>query len=117
MAISTADKFEYDVPTQATAMGVPPSILKVVIRKLFGFPTIGIVPDKLFFVEHVKAFANNKDKAGNVLAVHSSTRLLLNGDESMTVGLRPGEGTNLATLQAYIDKAAPKVHDLSTWKA
>jgi hypothetical protein len=117
MAISTADRFEYDVPTQATAMGIPPSILKVVIRKLFGFATQGIVPDKLHFVEQAKAFANNKDRDGNVLAVHASTRLLLNSEDTMTIGLRPGEGTDLATLQAYIDKAAPMVSDLSAWKA
>ena len=117
MAISTADKFLYDVPTQATAWGVPPSILKVVIRKLFGFPTFGLIPDKLYFVEQSKALAENKDKDGNLLQVHQAFRLLLNGEESMTIGLRVGEGTDVASLQAYIEKAAPKVQDLSTWKA
>lgn len=115
MAISTADRFEYDIPTQATALGVPPSVLKVIIRNLFEMAPFGYTPDKIYFVEQSKAYPPEPIETGVNEAITRS-RLLLNGVNSITIGLRKGEGTDVSTVSAYIQKAAPSVFDLSLWK-
>lgn len=115
MAIITAAKFDYDVPTQAEAMGIPPNILKVGLRKVFGATGTYALPDIISFVEMVKAYPLKPDAAGVVMEINRPVRLLVNGDDAMLIGLYPGEGTDLATVQTFIDKAITAVVDLSTW--
>lgn len=117
MAITTADKFEYDVPVRAKAKSIPPSALKELIRKLFSMAPFGDIPDKLYFVEEAKAYEPVVNAKGETLAVHRDGRLLLNGDGTIIIGLKAGEGSNQATLETYMFKAAKSVYDLSTWIA
>lgn len=117
MAITIAAKFEYDIPTQAEAMGIPTNVLKVIIRKLFGMATFGLIPDAISFIEQSKAYPEVIEEDGSVLEALPVPRLLLNGEDTLVIGLRDGEGTDVASLQTYIDKAYVNVVDLSTWKA
>lgn len=116
MAITTAAKFDYDVPTQAEAMGIPPNILKVGLRKVFGATGTYTLPDVISFIELAKAYPPKPDAAGVIMEILRPERLLVNGDDSMLIGLYPGEGTDLATVQTFIDKAILAVVDLSTWR-
>lgn len=116
MATTIADKFEYDIPERAAALKVPPAVLKCLIMKLFNMATFSFLPDKINFVEEVKAFKPVVNGKGETLAVTRYGRLLLNGaEEGVVIGLKTGEGIDQATVEAYMLKAAPMVYDLSTW--
>lgn len=115
MAISTASKFSYDVPTYAEAMGIPKFTLKELIRKVFKVAPRDQIPDVVYFVEESKAFSPVINAKGETLVVDRAQRLLLNGDGIIVIGLRPGEGTTSDTVHDYIEKAGKSVHDLSPW--
>lgn len=108
MAISTASKYEFDIVAIATTLKIPPNVLKQIIQKLFGMEGWRLIPDKVSFVEVAKAFTDTAAPVGSVL---------INGVDTITIGVRQGQGTNLATTQAYICKAAKTVFDLSPWAA
>lgn len=116
MAITIADKFEYIISTQAKSMGIPPNILNIGLRKIFGATDTYMLPDVIGFIELSKAYPSVPDSSGIVIEVSRPQRLLLNGDGSFTIGLYEGEGTDLATVQSFIDKAIKSVVDLSAWR-
>lgn len=115
MAITTAAKFEYDIVARAKAKKIPPNALKIIIQKLFGMATFDLIPDKIHFIEESKAYEPTLDTKGEALKVNHSVRLLVNGVDTLTIGLRPGEGTDAASVEAYIFKGAKAVYDLSPW--
>lgn len=115
MAFSIADKFEYDLAAVATTKRIPLAVMKRLVMKLFGMATEYTIPDKIFFVEESKAFTPVADGDGVVLQAVRTQRLLLNGEDTVVIGLRPGEGTDEASLTTYIFKAQPGVYDLSVW--
>lgn len=116
MAITSADYIEYDIPAQAEAMKIPPAVLKVIIRKTFNMAPFGLIPDKINFIPSAKAYPPITEADGSVLAVNYPQRLLLNGENSLAIGLYKDEGTTVPTIQAFIVKVAPSVFDLSPWK-
>lgn len=115
MAFSIADKFEYDLAAVATTKMIPLAVMKRLVMKLFNMAPFTTIPDKIFFVEEAKAFTPVVGEDGEVLETVRTQRLLLNGDDAVVIGLRPGEGTDAATLTTYIFKAQPGVYDLSVW--
>ncbi|ABY62882.1 virion structural protein [Pseudomonas phage 201phi2-1] len=108
MAISTASKYEFDIVATATTLKIPPNVLKIIIQKLFNMQGWRLIPDTVSFVEVAKAFTGTAAPVGPVL---------INGEGTLTIGVRQGQGTNKATTQAYICKAAKTVFDLSPWVA
>jgi len=108
MAITTASKYDFDIPTEAKALKIPPNVLKLIIQKLFGMAAWRLIPDKISFVEVSKAFVDTPAPVGPVL---------INGEDTLTIGVRQGQGTDVATTKAYICKAAKTVFDLSPWAA
>lgn len=106
MAITTASKYEFDIVATATTLKIPPNVLKQIIQKLFGMEGWRLIPDTISFVEVAKAFTGTAAPVGPVL---------INGEDTLTIGVRQGQGTDVATTQAYICKAAKTVFDLSPW--
>jgi hypothetical protein len=115
MAFSIADKFEYDLAAVATAKMLPLTVMKRLVMKLFNMAPFATIPDKIFFVEESKAFTPVVNDKGETLDTVRTQRLLLNGEDSVIIGLRPGEGTDAASVTTYIFKAQPGVYDLSVW--
>lgn len=115
MAFSIADKFEYDLAAVATAKRLPLAVMKRLVMKLFNMAPFTTIPDKIFFVEESKAFTPVVGTDGSVLKTVRTQRLLLNGEDTVVIGLRPGEGTDADSVTAYIFKAQPGVYDLSVW--
>lgn len=115
MAITIADKFEYDIPAQATTKKLPLNVYKLLIMKLFNMAPFSLIPDKIYFIEESKAYTPVVNAKGETLEVVREGRLLLNGEDTLVIGLKPGEGTNVATLNTYLFKAARSVSNLSTW--
>lgn len=118
MAISTVGKYEFDIVTQATTLKIPPNVLKLIIQKLFNMSTWRLIPDTIYFIESTKVYAPESAGAkGGNLAVDLTGPLLINGEDNIVIGLRAGQGTDVATTLAYICKAAKTVFDLTPWYA
>lgn len=110
MAITIADKYNFNVVTQAESLKIPPNVLKLIIQKLFGMEGWRLIPDEISFIEIVKAYANDSE-----FAIVRQGPLLINGVNTMTIGVREGQGTDTASTLAYICKAAKTVFDLTPW--
>lgn len=108
MAITIASKYAFDIPAQASALKIPPNVLKLIIQKLFGMEGWRLIPDQISFVEVAKAFTGTTAPVGPVI---------INGENTIVIGVRQGQGTDLATTKAYICRAAKTVFDLSPWAA
>lgn len=109
MAITTAAKYDFNIPEQAKALKIPTNALKLIIQKLFGMGAWRLIPDEIHFIEIAKAF----DPA--VPADTIVRPLLINGVDTLTIGVGEGQGTDTASTLAYICKAAKTVYDLSPW--
>ncbi len=101
------DKFEFDIVAQATTLKIPPIMLKQIIQKLFSMQGWRPLPDKVSFIEVAKLYPDSQP-VGPVL---------INGADTVLIGLREGQGTDIATTIAYLCKAAKSVVDLSPWAA
>lgn len=115
MGISTVNKFPYDIPTYAEAMGIPKHALKEIIRRVFKIVPRDEIPDVVNFVEESKAISPVYTEDDERLKIDRTQRLILNGEGTITIGLRPGEGTTSDTVHDYIEKAGKSVFDLSPW--
>lgn len=111
MAISIADKFEFDIPTHADTLKIPTNVLKLIVQKLWGMAAWRLIPDQVYFIEISKVYPPSTDG----FKVNIDGPVLINGVDNIVIGLRPGQGTNEATTLAYICKAAKTVFDLSPW--
>lgn len=109
MAITTAAKYDFDIPTHATALKIPTNSLKLIIQKLFGMGAWRLIPDKISFIEVAKL----NDPV--VPADQIVGPVIINGVDTITIGVREGQGTDEASTLAYICKAAKTVYDLSPW--
>lgn len=117
MAITIASKYPFDIPAQATALKIPPNVLKQIIQKLFGMEGWRLIPDQISFIEIAKAYAPDP-VTGEATAMYAPQRtgpLIINGEDTLIIGVGPGQGTTTDTTKAYICKAAKTVFDLSPW--
>ena len=109
MAITTAAKYDFDIPTHAKALKIPTNSLKLIIQKLFGMGAWRLIPDKISFIELIKLYVPSE------LAANITGPVLLNGEDTLIIAVRKGQGTDEATTLAYICKAAKTVYDLNPW--
>lgn len=114
MAITIAAKYDFDIPAQAEALKIPPNVLKLIIQKLFGMQGWRLIPDNISFIEISKAFTAIAETG---LAVNHQGPLLINGVDTVVIGVREGQGTDTESTLAYLCKAAKVVFDLSPWAA
>lgn len=109
MAITTAAKYDFDIPAHAKTLKIPTNALKLIIQKLFGMGAWRLIPDKISFIELTKMYVPSE------LAANLTGPVLLNGVDTITIAVRAGQGTDEASTLAYICKAAKTVYDLSPW--
>lgn len=110
MDITTASKFEYNIPNEAKALNIPPIIYKLIIQRLFGMGSWKPIPDVVSFIEISKLYPPDLPEARDVVGP-----VIINGVDTITIGLREGEGTDSASVTAYLCKAAKTVMNLAPW--
>lgn len=110
MAITIADKYEFDAVAQAKVLKIPSNVLKIIVQKLFGMQGWKLIPDKIYFIEITKAYTTS-----NEFVIDRQGPLLINGVDTVIIGVREGQGTDEESTLAYICKAAKSVFDLSPW--
>lgn len=118
MAITIAAKYPFDIPAQANALKIPTNALKIIIQKLFNMSAWVLIPDQINFIEISKAYGNVTDPNDPDVQYVPNREgpLLINGVDTLIIGVREGQGTDTASTLAYICKAAKTVYNLDPWK-